>query len=406
MSFQEHSIFAIDEYILLRNKGNEFLSIVEHYFRSRKLTFSLLEMVLLFEKGIGETYIFAKDDFDANHFYKQYIDLVTKFKNDFSGGISAYKEWYHQNTWILIGEGEKQFNTYSVSSYNWVGEFEPKEIKSYGEKRGLTGEIISEYFNRYADAIATLELKKHPNYFIVIHPICKLEKNQIVPYGNLYLHFCTVEKVTVEEIKGFLKEFMVIWYKCYGGHNHKAVLQKLLGKVLANDDVKYYLPSELGSHGDDLKILFMQYFIKEGSLANFKKKTDEFIAKLQTFADRKETSDYPEVKEYKSAPSFADLIINYTDQAFENFLFKRALAIFFLICKKFSIENTKKLLMKKESTSKNKKSDTDYFYQYLHIYLPETEGLRVLRENLQKGDKLSDFEKAIASTFATTGQTS
>jgi hypothetical protein len=206
MELQDHKIFYIDEYILERNEGNEFLSLVEHYFRPKKLTFSLLEMVLLNEKGIGETYVFANKNFDAKKFHQTYINLVKKFKDEFEGGVSAFKEWYDQDTWIIVGEGSKSSLSYNVGNYKWIGEFDPRKIKSYGEKEGLERAIIEKYFLKYGEEIGNLELRKYPHYFIIVHPIRKPGNTETSPYGNLYLHFATLEKVDIDGYSGGLDQ--------------------------------------------------------------------------------------------------------------------------------------------------------------------------------------------------------
>ncbi|MEK9158321.1 MAG: hypothetical protein AAB638_04050 [Patescibacteria group bacterium] len=409
MAFAEHKIIWIDEYILLKNKGNEFLALIEQYFRDKKLTFSLLEMVLLNEKGIGETYIYAYKDFDSKTFYNKYIELVTKFKEDFKGGVSSYSEWYEKNTWILVGTGTGTVTSYNLSNYNWVGEFEPKPIKKYGQQNGLTKEIIENYFNSYAHSIADLELGKHPNYFIVIHPVSKSHNDTIVPYGNLYLHFATIDEVSLETVKDFLREFMVIWYKSYGGHNLKAAVKRLVEKVLSNKEVSDFLPKDFGTHKGKLEVAFMEYFFAKDSLQKFKAKVEEFKAKLAELTNL-ENQDITEskvpVKCYLTAPSYTDLLNNFSNEGFESFIFKRALAIYLLFCKKLTVDETKKLLQKKESKANDLASQLAYFNQYFHLYFLLYEDRKAsvsyeteLRGKYEVYSKFSEFELNIIKEF-------
>jgi len=402
MKFEEHIIFCIDEYILLKNDGNEFLSLVEHYFRGNKLVFSLLEMVLLNENGIGETHIFAKKDFNAKEFYSKYYELVNQFKTKFNGGISSYKEWYHQNTWLYIGRGGQIDNQpYAIKEYCWLENFEPRKIKSYGEKSGLTRKIIEDYLNEYADKIANLELNKHPYFFIIIQPINRSDNEKITPYGNLYLHFATLEEVELEDIKDFLREFMIIWYKCYGGQNLKTVLKNLVKQVVSNKEVSYYLPNVKGTNQDGLEYLFMNYFFKEDNIKIFKDKASEFIEKLDKYRDSEYNDISHKFNDLKKTPYYSQLIKVFDETTFEKFIFKRALAIFLFIIKGYTIEQTKDILMKKSSKENaDNASHLDYFYQYLLIYFSKLENENSLRTKLKDDANLSEFEKSIIAKFS------
>jgi len=400
MKFEEHIIFSIDEYILIKNSGNEFLSLVEHYFRGKKLVFSLLEMVLLNENGIGETHIFAKKDFNAKEFYSKYYELVNEFKTNFNGGISSYKEWYHQNTWLYVGEGQSDNQPYAIKEYKWLENFEPREIKSYGEQSGLTKKIIEDYLNEYATKIANLELNKHPFFFIIVHPINRSDNEKITPYGNLYLHFATLEKVDLEDIKDFLREFMIVWYKCYGGQNLKTVLKNLVQQVVSNNEVSFYLPNVKGVNQEGLEFLFMNYFIKEKNIKLFKDKASKFLTKLKDHKDLKYEDIQHKFNDLKSTPYYSQLIKVFDETTFEKFIFKRALAIFLFVIKGFSIEQTKDILMKKSAKENaDNASHLDYFYQYLLIYFSKSENNDSLRAKLKEDSNLSEFEKVIIREF-------
>ena len=75
---------------------------------------------------------------------------------------------YAIRSWLYVGEGQSDNQPYAIKEYKWLENFEPREIKSYGEQSGLTKKIIEDYLNEYATKIANLELNKHPFFFIVI----------------------------------------------------------------------------------------------------------------------------------------------------------------------------------------------------------------------------------------------
>lgn len=402
MKFEEYIIFKIDEYILYKNNGNEFLSLVEHYFREKKLVFSLLEMVLLNENGIGETHIFANKDFDAKSFYYKYVELVKKFKEKYKGGISSYKEWYHQNTWLYFGEGQNKSQFHSILDYSWLENFEPRKLDSYGDKSGLTKEIIKEYLNEYAVEIVDLELKKHPFYFIIIHPINRSDSEKITPYGNLYLHFATLEKVELESIKDFLREFMIIWYKCYGGQNLKTVLKNLVKEVVSKKEVSYFLPPVKGTNQDGLEFLFTNYFIKENNIVLFQTKAQSFLMELKNCMSLEFEDIQHKFNSFKQTPYYSELIKIFDERIFEKFILKRALAIFLFVIKGFNIRQTKSILMKKTPKENAElASQLDYFYQYLLIYFSKVESESALRKKLTSYEiPLSEFEKDLINSLS------
>lgn len=382
MTFIEHNLFNT----LPSDKGNELLFVVEKHFKNKKLTFCLLELVLLAEKGIGETYVFARKDYDANALHEQYYELVQKFKSEFDGGVPAYTEWYQQSTWICFGTGVECKEKYSSKEYGWIGKFDPRDQKKYGEKSGLTKEIIQNYFNKYEQEIGKLVLANHPYYSIVIHPIGRPKKEVIVPYGNLYLHFATIEEIRPNLIEKFLDEFMSVWYKYYGGFNHDKILDQLVSSIFESADVQYFFPNDLGTHTDKMKYAFTQYFCKNENFEKIRKRVILFKTKLQIILTKQDGIDIdPEIRDFKTAPKYDKLYSDYNERHFENFILKRSLALFLFFNKKFSIKRIEELLMKKIQTGKTK-SHLAYFYQHLHIYFPEkfeTEDQSPLRDKIR-----------------------
>ena len=426
MNFKEYPIFYINEYILGKNEEHsenvELLSYIEHFFREKKknLTFAIVELVLLNEHGIGETYYFAKNDFDDKFFHTQYGNLVKGFKDKFKGGVSTYKEWFQRCTWFDKGVGtnstSKSTSIYKTSDYKWFGNFQLKELKEYGDKPDkLTDAFIKEYFNTYKKEISELVLNNHPYFFIIIQPISKSfnrenlkeYQNQTIPYGNLYLHLASNEEVTDEEITDFIRGFMVLWYKKYGGHDLQSVIKKLVQPIISKPEVKYFLPDDLGKHVDGINILFMRYFIKDENLEKFKTRIETFKSKLKTIANKKATDNFQEIREFKKAPSYTELIAKFKEEDFENFLFKRALVLFFFICREFSATDVRNILGQKGRKDKaDLASDYAYINQYYHIHLPASDSPTKLRTDLKNNSpKLSDFEKSIIQEFCSNAKT-
>lgn len=385
MSFSEYKILFIEDDILTKNEDNEFYSLIEKYFGEKKITFSLLEMVLLKERGIGETYIFAKKVFDAKEFYDKYCALVEKFKADFEGGVSSFEEWYIQNTWIYIGTGTKNKALYNLQDYIWNGSFDAREIKNYGQRKGLTKDFILDYFNNYAEEICKLELGKHPHFFIIIQPIGNRHNKKIFPLGNLYLHFGTIEKVEINDIQNFLLEFIIIWCKCYGGTKYKHLIDKLVAKVLSNEKVAPFLPGYLGVHDDEMKIVFTYYFSNNENLSNFEKRVEEFKNVLRVIKGQKIDENNKVIRQYKDRPiTFKHLLITFDDLKFENFIFARALALFLFLVNNLSVEETQTILVKYKSEKNDSDSKFSYIYSNLHIWFPKTKGQAESRRTIIK----------------------
>lgn len=253
------------EYHILKSCGfNEIPAFVEQFFREKDLTFCLLELVFLKEQGIGRTYIFGKKNRELEDFYGEYYEIVKKFKKDFKGGISSYNEWYsREGAWYVIGKSDKEISGYNRIQYKWhPDKIDPRDIEKYGSNSNeLKDSFIQDYLNKYEEEFINLEFKNHPYYGIIVKPLGSLDSYslEVKPLGNLYLHFATVKKIDKDFLKTFLKDFLLIWYKNYGGLLIEKTEQRLLEKLNEINSEADYLPNTPFGDGNKKNLIVQRY---------------------------------------------------------------------------------------------------------------------------------------------------
>ncbi len=398
MRFTEHILYEINSYILLKNEGNEFLSLVEDFFKEHKLTFSLLEMVLLKETGIGETYIFTKKGVDSKTLYQNYINLINEFKEEFKGGVASYKDWYNQNTWIYRGTGHPSEGIYNISQYTWEYLCETKDIKEYGEKVGISKSFIQTYLDTYAEAFTKLELNKHPHFCIIIQPVYKIDPHtsDVIPMGNLYLHFATLNEVSLNEAYEFLNKFMITWFKNYGGIGHSHLVENLLNVIIeTSSEVKYYTPTELGTHTKALSFCYCVFFKESTNLDIFKIKIAELGKKLEQFSsDPESVKKQPNFfQDYRKKASWSDLIKSFSPEQFQLYLLKRCLVLILFYSFELPLKQIHSFVLAKTAKDALEPSSIRaYFYQNLHLYFSDLRSENDLRNEGPSGVSLFELQ--------------
>lgn len=413
MSFSEdkYADFIIDPGILQLREGNEVIAFVETFFKDYELTFSLLELVLLKEEGIGETYIFAKKDFDAKEFHKKYTQIVNEFKTEYSGGVSAFKEWYSRNTWWSFGPGNGEKKSYNSLQYKWYPKFEPKDLSQYGKSDSIPtpyknfDDFIASYLNQYEERILQVGLGDHPFYSILIKPLGYLDSNkdfEIKPLGNLYLHFATNKEVSEDVLRAFIKDFMILWNKNYGGLLIDEARRRLATANKYEEESKGYLPKicyNKGKRKDKLLICYDKFFSAQ---ENVQLLTDEINALTKTIIPKiKQIKENPDTNvkldtKYYEQPKITDIVESYSPVLFSTYLIRRKIVASCMLHLNLSFDDTHLILtcgnLKKAYKEKEPNTRYNFFLYSLNISLPENKKENELKSILS--DSLSDLEKS------------
>lgn len=363
MSFQEDNLddYKINPKTLELRGGNEIMAFVETFFDEYELRFSLLELVLLDDQGIGETFTFAKKGFDHAGFYQRYLQIVNRFKEEYSGGVSAYKEWYSRKTWWSQGQGLGEKTTYIGSQFNWEMKGELRDASLYGAKETVPepyknfGEFAQNYFDKYEESILKLGLDAYPFYTIIIKPLGYIDaadNYEVKPLGNLYLHFGTNIPVPEEIRRAFIKDFLIVWGRNYGGIVIEEALRKLSLLSLGDHEGKDYLPNVFPLTGDKRKLLlscYNKFFSNEEHVELLAGQTNVLLRSV--LPDLKYIKENPSTnkkidKRYTEQPKLEKIINPFNAQSFLYYLLRRKISACSVLHLGYSYEETHLLMTK------------------------------------------------------------
>jgi hypothetical protein len=275
----------------IRYAGNELKAFIVNYFNNyhfalldrdvdlkpdENLLFSLVEVMTVNIndlKGVGDTFIYSHlSDAEVQHVFKNYFDLLEKFKRQKGNFITEYFNWYYKEAYLLqISQDYTNRNHSPQQVYKWnTIPFPLKEQTIQNLVEEINDEKIVNYLNDYAERVVpTLRLDKCPHSFILIKPVALIDDfSSIKPIGNFFFHISLKEKLTEIQIVNFLNLFLLTWVRKYwntifkGSESETNKPQELLEVNLYSiDTTNLSLASNLyGGHNINE---YLQYFFVE-----------------------------------------------------------------------------------------------------------------------------------------------
>lgn len=246
----------IDDYEIIisregQKSGNDFRALIDSKFEDDDLVFCLLEMVTLSDiDAIGETYIYScLSKSEGRELLQKYVSVVKKVQSRFDFALSEFLDWYKKNTFILLRKNQVNF-TYPYPNPNWEqepGSQEGKRDRSIFGKQitnSLRDQDIQEYLQYYATMLhEELNLKQFPNYCIIVRPISVAEGQDVIPLGNLYLHFATMTERDHHFYFRLLNDYLIVWFKRKGVKLIKEIKFQTLLDIEEKKENKDYLPN-------------------------------------------------------------------------------------------------------------------------------------------------------------------
>ena len=247
----------IDDYDIIisheaQKRGKDFLALIDKYFSEKDdLIFCLIEMVTLSDiDAIGETYHYSTcTKKESQEILSQYKKIVTTVLSNFENAISEYEDWYKRSSYILIKDNHVSYS-FPYQTPNWEQEFSSVENKHDRSKYGnliessLDEKQIQEYLQYYANLLhENLNFKEFPFYCIIVRPISVIEGKEVIPLGNLYLHFATMNVRDYKFYLHLINNFLIVWFKRKG----VKIIREIQDKTIADYNkrgltIKPYLP--------------------------------------------------------------------------------------------------------------------------------------------------------------------
>jgi len=235
-----------------QKRGNDFHELVIRNFSDKDdLIFCLLEMVTLSDiDAIGETYLYSTcTKKESKDILDQYKRIVTKVISKFDVSIAEYLDWYKRGSYILIKSNQVEFNLL-FQTPNW--EQEPSSVEhehdrsKFGKliENNLDEKKVQEYLQYYAGLLfEELELKEYPHFCIIVRPISVMEGKEVIPLGNLYLHFATLNERDIDFYLHLINDFLIVWFKRKGVKIIKEIQYKTIAEYKVKvEKTKNYLP--------------------------------------------------------------------------------------------------------------------------------------------------------------------
>lgn len=290
-----------DDYELIisheaQRRGEDFRALVDKYFSNGDdLLFSILEMVTLNDiDAIGETYLYSTySKKESKEVLSRYKKIVNKVISNFENSIPEYIDWYRRRSYILIDTNQVEYS-YPFQIPSWEQESSTVESSLDRSKFGkqiethLDEKLVKDYLQYYGELLhEELNFKNYPNYCIIIRPISVIEGKDIIPLGNLFLHFATMKKHSEEFYIRLINDFLIVWFKNKGVQIIREIQEKaVVDDINLKDATKLYLPnfSNLrGSNRLSSKLKFINYSIKDyyDDLFNNQKLKDLYLEKCE-----------------------------------------------------------------------------------------------------------------------------
>lgn len=236
-----------------QREGRDFAALIDSYFPNQNdLLFCLLEMVTLSDlDAIGETYLYSiYSKSEGKEVLSQYRSIVNNVISKYKFSIAEYLDWYKRHTYILIRSNK---TTYDVPHQTPDWEQEPSTIESQHDRSKFGKQLesclhenqIQDYLQYYAKLLhENFDFKKYPNYCIIIRPISVCEGKEVIPLGNLYLHFATLVEKDSKFYFRLINDFLIVWFRKKGVRIIKEIQKKTIQEQThKNNSYKDYLPN-------------------------------------------------------------------------------------------------------------------------------------------------------------------
>lgn len=427
--------FTIDESTLLIERAhkkwrNIFKAHILSFFDRQaedSLKFCLAEITTLLDSNaIGEVYVFSHfHDSEANKIrdkYKQIIEQVKNHKEFRKASISAYKDWYSQDTWIYIGHNPEpriKFTNKHFHGWNNDGEAQ-KEERARANYATLNDELSHEYIEKYLNYYIELLKKdlgfdKYEHFAVIVKPLNLVDEDEIIPVGNLYLHFVTDRPFTEEIYKCFLNEFTNIYLRGKGG--------RLLKEFEIAAKTNGYMPPHTPnldsklvntSIGTKLPEVLKEYYAVKENYDILIARRDTLRQELQNFllTDGKFDKEATRAKSLKQFPLISELIkarphasaANATKKAsvIDDFLLIRHMIFVLLCCLRFTPAEVHAFL-NKEGFWIDEEMSLDNYYQFyynkFYIYIKESATTELFSTDLVKANTLKKQGSKLEQDF-------
>lgn len=218
------------------------------------LILCLVEMVTLRNiTAIGEKFLYSTlNERKSEEFFKKYENLVNEVINKFSSklseiGIVGFKEWYSLNSFIITKTNQVE---YLIRSFpDWIQSHnhsrDERKSEEYGKiiQSDLDIKDINEFLEFYAEKLESdLGFSNYPAYCIIVRPIGFKKSDEIVPLGNIFLHFATKKEYPEKFYLEFINKFLIVWFKNKGVEIYSEVYEKVKDEI-KNKVKKTYLPN-------------------------------------------------------------------------------------------------------------------------------------------------------------------
>ena len=433
----------IDDYEILipwdkQREGRDFQALVDIYFPENKdLIFCLLEMVTLSDlDAIGETYLYSTcTKKESKEILNQYKSIVNKVVSKFETPLAEYLDWYRRGSFILLNSNKIKY-PFPIQTPNW--EQEPSSLENeqdrsmFGKQieHSLTDKQIQEYLKYYANLLHDdFGFKEYPHYCIIVRPISVIEGKEVIPLGNLYLHFATMIEKDNKFYLRLINDFLIVWFKKKGVKIIREIQHKTIEQFKSQaDETKDYLPRFINLHSEAKKRLsrklkpsnisledyYDDIFRNETSRTAYFEKLEilkkylipKFIS-LKHYLTNPDNSKMPSFSDLPELLGITDKFYNIQGQAilklsfnrdhFEKTLIRREFfKVGFLT---FEIEPNiiRNILMDAEieiDSYKYRSSGANYTYLWTELFIPWKRDSSISKLRTQILDSLSNQEKA------------
>lgn len=235
-----------------RREGRDLTALIDlHFPESNDLIFCLLEMVTLRDlDAIGETYLFSTySKKESQDVLNQYKEIVNRVISKFGLSIAEYLDWYRRSSYILMQSNGVEFS-FPLQIPDW--EQEPSSVENMHERSKFAVVIdvclkenqIQEYLQFYASILhEEFGFREYPHYCIIVRPISVTEgNNEVIPLGNLYLHFAYAHEKDEKFFMHLINDFLIVWFKKKGVEVIRAIKDKTKVDIKKKKQ-KDYLPN-------------------------------------------------------------------------------------------------------------------------------------------------------------------
>ena len=363
--------------------------------------------------AIGETYLYSTcSKKESKDLLIQYKKIVNKVISNFNVSVAEYLDWYRRSSYILIKSNNIDFS-FPLQIPTW--EQEPSSVENQHERSKFGEQIeitlkesqIQDYLQYYANILHDeFGFNEYPHYCIIVRPISVIEgRKEVIPLGNLYLHFATTFEKDEKFYMRLINDFLIVWFKRKGVKIIREIKFKTIqDQEKKKEEVKKYLPKFNKLHPEAKKRFSRKLYPVNKSLEDYydflfskDELKDDYLKKLDLlrefliptfFALKIYLEDQTKVRE----PKFYDLSVKlgFNDNIF-------GIQGQSVLCTSFNIEHFIKTLIRREffkigflvyeinyeilrnmlmdpyninTNYKYKSAEADYTYLWTELFIP------------------------------------